>query len=128
MDAVQGAWVCCTAAGQGSVTKLPLVVYAHRLVLYACVGLPPQVIESLKATTPGSPDNLAKLQAEMKEWQAMHICDNKLCVNFRHLYWGKAEDNNKRSAEWYAHMIDVAAGKGYRHMDKDMRHLAVMRT
>jgi hypothetical protein len=81
-------------------TRQAVMLYAHRFVLFACVGLPPIDV------------NLGEeeFKEEMKRWYAMHVCDNKLCVNFKHLYWGRAADNHvqKATPQKYREMISHA--------------------
>ena len=95
--------------GKHATTKKPMQVYAHRLVLYACVGLPSHV-HTLTM--------YEQLKDSMSKCMAMHICDNKLCVNFKHLYWGNAAQNRKGTQAIYDQMRHDAVmdGTGQIHL------------
>jgi hypothetical protein len=66
---------------------------AHRFVLFACRGDPEA---SPSASPPASPPASGRKAAR---WHAIHVCQNKLCINFKHLIWGDAKLNNSAVAD-----------------------------
>lgn len=81
----------------GATQGKPLKMNAHRFVLFAVRGLP-LVDEALS-----QPD----LDAMMSHIHAVHICENPRCVNYLHLFWGTAGDNNLRTKAIYDEIQDV---------------------
>ena len=68
----------------------PRVTYgAHALVLWAYVGPPP----------------------DAKRYVCMHVCDNKRCINPKHLYWG-TRSMNKRGLAGNVEAVAGAVGRG----------------
>lgn len=101
--------------GKHAIRKKPMLVYAHRLVLYACVGLPKHV-HGLDPST-----QYEELMSSMSKCIAMHHCDNKLCVNFKHLYWGNASLNGKGTHATYEQMRHAAMHDQTRRFEDEVQ-------
>lgn len=81
--------------------------FAHRLVLHAAFGPPPNYPESHDATAD-------ELPPKPKD-QALHMCGRKACINPEHLVWGSKYDNQQDQAGLYRQLLKVQSRtqKGY---------------
>ena len=73
--------------------EVELRMGVHRFVCWACLGPPP--------LEPG-------LGMDVKNWVAMHSCDNKDCVNRLHIEWGLITDNNTHESPTQPRPVRVA--------------------
>jgi hypothetical protein len=63
-------------------------MHAHRFVLLAVEGPPPQAARQLELY------GEVRYQQAMRQWHAMHMCGNRACCNWMHVAWGSARENN----------------------------------
>lgn len=65
-----------------------ITMLAHRFVLHACRGAPPASPPHAPAAPHAEPND------RRRHLHAIHVCQNKLCINVKHLIWGDAALNN----------------------------------
>ena len=115
-------------------------IVAHKFVLWACHGFPPDFLSPLSSSEGGgeagssslSPPPMPQAPPQLKappkfmyEPLALHICGNKACMNPSHLVWGYASHNS--APDWdpdvYFPLLSAQRGKVVNASDDECAHI-----